>query len=82
MSLERNIEHPFPIQFSCGCFLTSLFDIYCFFTDIQRYSVASSRSLVLKQCLQLPTPLWQEVLLLLGGRYAREAQAETDEGEE
>ncbi|CAL5219356.1 g1173 [Coccomyxa viridis] len=41
--------------------------------DIQRglwYTAACSRSLVIKQCLQLPVPLWKEVLILMGGSYA------------
>ena len=37
---------------------------------------------MLKQCLQLPTPLWREVLFLLGGRFAQEAADDaSDEGE-
>jgi len=32
-------------------------------------SAASSRSLVLKQCLGLPTPLWKEAMELMGGSY-------------
>ncbi|GAX79802.1 hypothetical protein CEUSTIGMA_g7242.t1 [Chlamydomonas eustigma] len=46
--------------------------------------VASSRALVLKQCLQLPTPLWVEVLQLLGGEYAQvaaDADAEFEDDE-
>ena len=50
--------------------------------DCRRHQAASSRSLVLKQCLQLPTPLWREVLLLLGGAFAQEADEEADEGED
>eukprot|EP00955_Chlamydomonas_euryale_P029885 315100-Chlamydomonas_euryale.AAC.9 len=38
------------------------------------YPAAAARALALKQCLQLPTPLWREVLLLMGGKYARVAQ--------
>lgn len=34
------------------------------------HTAACSRSLVLKQCLQLPKPLWQEVMCLMGGSYA------------
>ncbi|BDA41837.1 probable UPF0301 protein CT0663 [Coccomyxa sp. Obi] len=35
------------------------------------YTAACSRSIVLKQCLQLPVPLWKEILLLMGGQYAQ-----------
>ncbi|KAK9817198.1 hypothetical protein WJX72_010966 [[Myrmecia] bisecta] len=35
------------------------------------YTAACSRSIVLKQCLQLPVPLWQEVLELMGSEYSR-----------
>lgn len=35
---------------------------------------ACSRDLVLKQCLQLPVPLWREVMCLLGGEFAEEAR--------
>lgn len=38
-------------------------------------TAASSRSLVLKQCLQLPVPLWREAMALLGGDYAAAAKA-------
>jgi len=34
------------------------------------YSAACSRDLILQQCLQLPKPLWREVLELMGGRYS------------
>ncbi len=34
-----------------------------------RYPAACSRSLVLKPALQLPVPLWREVLQLMGGQY-------------
>lgn len=38
------------------------------------YITAScSRTLVLKNCLSLPIPLWAEVLLRMGGEYAEEA---------
>ena len=39
-----------------------------------RYTAACSRSLVLKQCLQLPVPLWKEILELMGGQYAQVAR--------
>lgn len=42
------------------------------------YTAACSRALVLKQCLQLPTPLWREVLMLMGGECAEVAAAEAD----
>jgi len=37
-------------------------------------SAASSRSLVLKQCLGLPTPLWKEAMELMGGEYGATAR--------
>lgn len=46
-----------------------------------RYTAACSRSLVLKECLQLPTPLWREMLLLMGGPYTAVAEQEY-EGDE
>lgn len=48
------------------------------------HTAACSRLLVLKQCLQLPTPLWREVMCLMGGRYAEQAreQQRLDEGGE
>lgn len=36
-------------------------------------TAACSRSLVLKQCLSLPVPLWVETLRLMGGECAEEA---------
>ncbi|KAG1668845.1 hypothetical protein FOA52_004940 [Chlamydomonas sp. UWO 241] len=33
------------------------------------YPAACARAVVLKQCIQLPTPLWREVLMLMGGEY-------------
>lgn len=33
-------------------------------------AAACSRSLVLKQCIQLSTPLWKEVRMLMGGKHA------------
>lgn len=39
-----------------------------------RHVAACSRNLVLKQCLRLPTPLWQEIMGLMGGEYAEMAQ--------
>lgn len=38
-------------------------------------SAACSRSLVLKQCLGLPTPLWKEVMELMGGEFGVTARA-------
>jgi hypothetical protein len=37
---------------------------------------------VLKQCLQLPVPLWREAMCLLGGEHAETArrQRRLDEG--
>ncbi|KAL4440337.1 hypothetical protein ABPG75_003338 [Micractinium tetrahymenae] len=48
------------------------------------HTAACSRVLVLKQCLQLPTPLWREVMCLMGGRYAEQAreQQRLDDGSE
>ncbi|GJP62942.1 hypothetical protein CLOP_g20005 [Closterium sp. NIES-67] len=40
------------------------------------YTAACARSLVLKQCLQLPKPLWREMLELMGGEYAEAARKE------
>lgn len=40
------------------------------------YTASSSRSLVLKQCLGLPVPLWQEVMGLMGGQYAAQVREE------
>jgi putative AlgH/UPF0301 family transcriptional regulator len=37
---------------------------------------ACSRTLVLKQCLQLPVPLWREVMCLMGGEWAEAARRE------
>lgn len=42
--------------------------------DMGMYTVAScSTTMVLKNCLSLPVPLWCEVNLRLGGKYAEEA---------
>lgn len=43
---------------------------------------ACSRTLVLKQCLKLPVPLWRECMCLLGGEWAEAArrQRRIDEG--
>ena len=43
---------------------------------------ACSRTLVLKQCLKLPVPLWRECMCLLGGEWAEAArrQQRIDEG--
>lgn len=35
-----------------------------------QYSAACSRNIVLKQCLGLPTPLWREVMNLMGGEHS------------
>ncbi|GLC33339.1 hypothetical protein PLESTB_000344200 [Pleodorina starrii] len=45
------------------------------------YAAACSRSLVLKPALQLPVPLWREVLQLMGGRFIEVAR-EGYEGDE
>lgn len=37
-----------------------------------------SRSLVLKQCLQLPVPLWREALCLMGGEFAEAARLQQE----
>jgi hypothetical protein len=39
-----------------------------------RWTAAASRPLVLKQCLQLPKPLWKEVAECMGGEYATAAR--------
>jgi hypothetical protein len=47
------------------------------------FTAAAARPLLLKQVLQLPKPLWQEVLELMGGAYAAHARAaRQDEGDE
>lgn len=47
------------------------------------YTAAASRPLLLKQCLQLPKPLWRELLELMGGEYAEAARASyKEEGDE
>lgn len=46
-----------------------------------RFTAACSRSLVLKSALQLPVPLWSEVLQLMGGEYAELAR-DSYEGDE
>lgn len=38
------------------------------------HTAACSRALMLKQCLQLPVPLWQEVMMLMGGDFLKQAQ--------
>jgi hypothetical protein len=40
-----------------------------------RFTAACSRPLILKQCLQLPVPLWRELLQLMGGEYLAAAGA-------
>jgi len=40
------------------------------------YTAAASRPVIVKQCLQLPKPLWMEVMELMGGQYAETAKAE------
>lgn len=44
-----------------------------------RWTAAASRPLVLKQCLQLPKPLWKETLGLMGGDYATAAKEDVIE---
>ncbi len=49
----------------------------------RRYTAAAARPLLLKQVLQLPKPLWREVLELMGEPYAAVAQAAyREEGDE
>lgn len=46
------------------------------------YTAACSRGIILKHCIQLPTPLWREVLELMGGEYhevARQAYGLSDD---
>jgi len=38
------------------------------------YTAACSRNVVLKHCLRLPTPLWREVMELMGGEHGSTAQ--------
>ena len=47
----------------------------------RRYPAACSRPLILKQCLQLPVPLWRELLQLMGGEYMAAARAAYEGGE-
>ncbi|KAJ9532033.1 hypothetical protein QJQ45_003756 [Haematococcus lacustris] len=47
-------------------------DSFKFFSG---FPAACARALVLKPTLQLPTPLWREVLLLMGGAFKRVAEA-------
>ena len=35
----------------------------------------TSRNLILKECISLPTPLWREIMQLMGGRYIKIAQS-------
>lgn len=44
-----------------------------------RWTAAASRPIVLKQCLQLPKPLWKEVLECMGGEYAAAAREDVIE---
>lgn len=43
------------------------------------FPAACARSLVLKQCIRLPKPLWREVMELMGGEYADTARREYGE---
>ena len=46
-----------------------------------RHTAAASRALVLKQVLQLPKPLWREIMELMGGDFSAAARrAYEDEG--
>lgn len=47
---------------------------YMFVAGLRRVPAAASRVIVLKQCLGLPTPLWKEVLALMGGKYTQMAR--------
>ncbi|GAQ80355.1 hypothetical protein KFL_000520270 [Klebsormidium nitens] len=45
------------------------------------YTAACSKSLVLKQCIQLPKPLWQEILELMGGEFAETSRLAYNESD-
>lgn len=47
--------------------------------DERWMAAASSRAIALKQCLQLPVPLWVEVLMLCGGSYSEVAKRTREE---
>lgn len=48
-------------------------NLYLYLT-LRRYTAASSRAVVLRQCIQLPMPLWRECLTLMGGKHAEAAR--------
>lgn len=45
------------------------------------WPAAASRTLVLKQCLMLPVPLWEEVAIRMGGEFAAQARAQRGQGD-
>ncbi|CAM9551339.1 unnamed protein product, partial [Choristocarpus tenellus] len=38
------------------------------------YAVSASTNIVLKHCIQLPVPLWREVMTLMGPKYGQVSQ--------
>lgn len=59
---------------TCAACLHAYISTYMFVLCCCRWTAAASRPILLKQCLQLPKPLWKEVLECMGGEYATAAR--------
>lgn len=69
-SLERD---PFTFKFFSGCEMWMKGELEKEIEDGLWHCAAASSSLILKNCLNLPVPLYVETLKLMGGKYAVEA---------
>lgn len=65
-------------KFFCGAVTWKKGQLETEITNGAWLPAACSRHVVLKPCINLPVPLWQEVLNLCGGHYAEMAKRERD----
>lgn len=78
--LEGRIQ-PNEFRFFAGCCAWGPGQLEQEISEGAWYTASSSRSLVLKQCLGLPVPLWQEAMGLMGGEFAAEVQRAQENNE-
>uniref|UniRef100_A0A061RL08 Transcriptional regulator n=2 Tax=Tetraselmis sp. GSL018 TaxID=582737 RepID=A0A061RL08_9CHLO len=73
-AVERGELSPREFRFFAGCKVWEPGELQAEVARGAWVPAACSRPLVLKPCLGLPTPLWREVMELMGGDFGEEAR--------
>jgi putative transcriptional regulator len=67
---------PLDFRFFIGCHMYKDGDLNFAINSNKYQPIACARSLALKQCIQLPKPLWHEVMEMCGGELREVSRLE------